>query len=264
VAVGQRAAPHLAHHHRRLQPLRQLGQFGLRVGSHHAAAGVDHREARPLEQLDRALERNRVRHLRRSGRRHAPNGIDLGDRGEQVVRHLEYHRPRPAGAQCPDRVDDARRDRLGRAHDRVPLAQRCELTRLVGDLVQHAPAAADRLRVDLTADHQHRRRAGVCGGETREGIGHARAGHGHAHADTGARARVAVGHVARGLLVPRDGERDPAVERSNRVDRPVELHARHGVDPVDALGRELRGQCLASGHPHRALPLGRRAPVGRV
>ncbi len=104
---------------------------------------------------------------------------------------------------------------------------------LVGDLVQHASPAAEVGRRHLADDAQHTAPARVGGRQPGGRVEHPRPRHHGAHADAARDPRVAVRHVARGLLVAGVDHPDRRLEREPFVE-PVELHARKPEHDVDA------------------------------
>src|SRR6266581_2062779 len=82
----------------------------------------------------------------------------------------------------------------------APVSARCELIR---HLMEMAAALAEELRRHLSGQTQYRFVRSECSEQGCTGIKHARAGHHAEHAGPAGGPRIAVGHVAAGLLVAR-------------------------------------------------------------
>ncbi len=117
---------------------------------------------------------------------------------------------------------------------------------LVGDLVQHAAPVAEVGRRHLADDAQHTAAARVGGRQPRGRVEHARPWHHGTHAHASCDARVAVRHVARGLLVAGVDHSDRRLEREPLV-QPVELHARKPEHDVDAPTPQPLDEDLSAG-----------------
>ena len=84
--------------------------------------------------------------------------FDLGLRGQHVGRQFDPDRPRPPGAQLPERLPDDRRRVLRLPIAVRPFGERAQDADLVGDLVQQAVALADGAARDLADQRDHRAR----------------------------------------------------------------------------------------------------------
>ena len=117
---------------------------------------------------------------------------------------------------------------------------------LVGDLVQHASPAAEVSRRHLADDAQHTAPARVGGRQPRGRVEHPWPRHHGTHAHPARDPRVAVRHVARGLLVAGVDHPDRGLEREPFVE-PVELHARKPEHNVDAPAPQPLDEDLSAG-----------------
>ncbi len=245
VVVAHRALALGGLGHAGLQVLGHRGERVVRAGEMDAAARVDERRARAQQQLGRAV------HVARGGR--GPG--DLGGRqqlGEALVlhrlgRHLELDRARPARPELDGRLAHRGGNVGDLEHALAPLGDRRDAVELVVDLVEQADVLADAVARDLAGEDQHRRGGRVGGGEARHRVEQAGARHDERGAEAAARARVAVGHEAGGLLVARGDEADPRLVAQGRH-HPVELHAGQPEDDADAFGVEGAYQRFAARH----------------
>src|SRR5207244_11777610 len=90
----------------------------------------------------------------------------------------------------------------------------------------------------------------ICG-QPRRRVEQAGPRHHEGGAEATAGARVAVGHVGGGLLVPRGDEAHALVAQPRQ--RPVELHAGQAEHDLDAFANELPGERFTAGHPWHGL-----------
>jgi hypothetical protein len=133
-------------------------------------------------------------------------------------------------------------------HAPPPLRHGRDAVQLIVDLVEEADVLADLLARDLAAEHEHGRGRGIRGAEARSGIQETGAGDDQRGADLTARSRVAVGHVARRLLVARGDEADPLLLAQGGHDA-VELDAGEAEDHAHAFALERGYEGFAAGHP---------------
>ena len=236
--------------------LRGLGDSGLQVLGHlaerlvrarevHAAARVDQGPARGEQRLHRAIEVAPRRHLgpHLDGREQLYQSLVLHGLG----RHLDLDRARAAAPQLDHRLAH-RGWHVGHLeHAPAPLGHRPDALLLVVHLVQEPDVLADAVARDLARDHQHRRRRGVRGAEARHRVQQAGAGHHQRGAERAARARVAVGHEAGGLLVARVDEADARLVPQRGHD-PVELDTGQAEDHPHAFLVEGPHQRFAARH----------------
>ena len=109
VRVGQRAAAHVGGADRRVEPLGERPQLGLRAGPQHAAAGPQHGPLGAREQLGGAGDGAVRRGLRRRGR--GVEGVGHGHVRralQDVDGHLDHHRPLRRGRGQRGRPGPAR------------------------------------------------------------------------------------------------------------------------------------------------------------
>ena len=97
-------------------------------------------------------------------------------RPDDIGRHLDVGRSRPARHRAAERLGDRRRDRLGGARPADIGGDRLERPALVGRLVQDAAAEAVERGVDLAGQQHDRRRVRPRLGERGERVERARAG----------------------------------------------------------------------------------------
>ena len=245
-AVVHDAAAHPAGDHRRAERLRQRAHLRARALS--AAAREDHRSRRAVQQLGRAQGRfwigPRIGHLAGAGH--------LGGEPcllrQHVHRHLERHRPRPAGLHPLERLGDQARRLVRRLDARRPLGQALHDAELVGQLMQQAEAAADAVQRHLAGEAEDGGIAGVRRRQRRGGVEKAGAGHDAIGARPTARCGVAVGHVAGRLLVPGDDHAQLLGGIVQRAEQRVVLHARQDEQGVDGLRQKSLHRGLAAGH----------------
>ena len=114
-----------------------------------------------------------------------------------------------------------------------PAGERGQHEPLLLGLVQEPLGLAQVAAVDLPGDEQHRRGGEARLEQARHGVGRARPGAGDDHAELPGGARVAVGGVRGGLLVPYPDRRDGAAPRDGVVDRQV-VDAHDAEDMADA------------------------------
>jgi hypothetical protein len=242
IARRRRAEPHQCVRAREAQRVVQLSQLGRRVAQDHAAAGVDVRALGMEQQLQGladlpcvALPDGVVRaHLdaRRVGK-----GCRLQ---RHVLRHVDHHRPRSAGAGDVKRLLDRQGqvahvldeevvlDDRARDADRVALLERIE---------------ADRRRRNLPGHDHHRDRIHVGGRDARHRVRDARARGHQRDADLSGGTRVSVGGMYGRLFVAHQH----VLNRFLLVQRVVDVEdstARVAPDELDALRLQAPDQDL--------------------
>ena len=239
--LAHNAAAAAVRGHRRLQKLREFQHLG--AGMHRAAAHGDHRILRVVQQGDSARDRLRIGFRRRHVlHRHIEVGHPLG--AEHVPRRLDRHRPDAAGGQVPERLAHDRGGLAGMVDALRPFRESAQDSQLVRQFVQNAAAAADVLGLDVAGDAQHRRVGAVGGAQRGAGVEHARTRHAGEDADAAGGLGVAVGHVARALLVPVDDEAYLVAGLVQRVDEIVGVRTRYAEDRVDAVAYQRCGDHL--------------------
>ena len=174
----------------------------------------------------------------------------------RVGRHLEVDRARPPRPELLDRLVGGTRDVGDLEHAPAPFRDRRDRVELIVDLVEHADVLPELGLRDLAREHQHRRGRGVGRAEAGGRVEEPGPRHDERGAEGRAGAGIAVGHVARRLLVAGDHEADPGLvpERGHHA---VELDTGQAEHHPYAFPVELLHERLATGHPcHRIAPLG--------
>ena len=109
---------------------------------------------------------------------------------------------------------------------------------LVRQLVQLPPAAIDGVGRDLPDQRQHRRPGAIGGQQRRPGIQDAWARHhGEGLRISGGQGR-AKRHIAGGLFMAGMEQPYPTVALGDGVEQVVVVHARQGIERVDAMGEQ--------------------------
>ena len=211
-------------------PARSASSEHVALGArlHDAVAGENQRPLGVVDQLDRvavvavAGQRFVVRLGQvRLGRR----PVHLAARLLRVLRDVDQHRARAARLRDGERLENRRRDVLRARHQVVVLRDRQRDARDVGFLKR---VGSDQLAAHLAGDADDRRAVHHRGGDAGDHVGRARPGRRNGDADLAARARVAVGHVRRALLVPDEDVADRIAE--HRVVRGQNRPARIAED----------------------------------
>ena len=179
---------------------RQLAQRLGRVRVDDAAADVEHRPARVGERLRGQADLLGVALRGRlvAGQVDRVDRLVRDVRAREVLRDVDQDRARAAGAGDVERLVDRRRD-VARVldHDRV-LDDR---HRDAGDVGLLEAVGADQVGADLAGDEDRRDRVHHRVGDRRDQVGGAGAARGERDADAAGRLGVALGRVARALLV---------------------------------------------------------------
>jgi hypothetical protein len=249
VLVGQRALGHQRVGHRDVEVLGQLPQRCSPRGAAQTAAQIDQR---PFGGSQRRRDRLGVgRRDDRPGRplRQWIGRHSLGHRaGEDVHRHVEQNRARPAAGGGPERALGEAGEVLDPVHLPRPLDERAIDGRLVVvvvevDLLMRVPAV--HVGRNVTGDRDQRHRVERGRGHPGDRVHHARAHVHQQHARLSGGPGIAVGGVGRGLLVARDDEVDVAApDRVQQSDVGVPAGAE---DPVDPVRPQLLDQRIGSG-----------------
>ena len=162
--------------------------------------------------------------------------LDVRGREQRVRWDLDLDRALPAAlhlGECP--LHQTRDFRRRRGAFRL-LRHRADHAELIRNLMKKPAAELDEIRLDLPCHAQHRGITGVGGRERGRGIEESRTRHDHADADFAGRARVAIGHVCRGLLVARVNDADRVPLLVERVKRAIELDSRERENGIDTIG----------------------------
>ena len=130
--------------------------------------------------------------------------------------------PGPAGLRDQERFAHRARDILGAGHEVVVLRDR---QRDAGDVDFLERVAANQPAADLAGDADDRGGVHHRGGDAGDHVGRARSGCRNRDADPAARARIAVGHVRRALLVAHEHVPDRIIEHRvvGRQDRAARI-----------------------------------------
>ena len=217
-----------------------------RVGTHRAAADVQHRTVRLLEQLRRVGQHATVRlggrvvarqnHALRPGIIHLAGLRGLGD--------VHHHRSRTAGACDVVRLGQHARNVL-RAGDEVRMLDH----RIGGadDIGFLESVRADGVHADLAGDDDHRNGIHVRVGDRGDHVRRARTGSDDAHAHLSGGQRVAFCRMSGGLLVTHQHEAELRIVLDGIVDGQNRT-ARNAEDVLDAQILQRTNQRFGAGH----------------
>ena len=244
--VADRALAFGGARHAGLQILGHRLQRLVSAGEIDAAARIDERALGREQHLGGAVDVGGGRHRPRD--RRGLEQLDLALFFHGLRRHLELHGTRAAASQLHEGLTHRGRDVRHLEDAPAPLGHRGDAVELVVDLVEQADVLADLLARDLPAEHEHGRRGGVGGAEAGRGIEEPRSGHDERGADVAARPRVAVRHVAGGLLVAGGDEAD-ALLVAQGGHHAVELHAGKTEHHAHAFALKGSYEGFAAGHP---------------
>ena len=240
--VGDDTAPAAERHHGRVDHFGEFEDFLARMDR--AAADKDHRPLAGFDERGGRLDSIRIGQW--CGEQiERPGGADLRTLGEHVPRHFQRHRTAAARQHFLKRARDHGGrdigifDALGPFHEG---AKRCQLIR---HLVQMAAALAQKWRRHLAGQAQHRLVRSECGEQRRTCVEHAGTGHHAEHAGAAGRSRIAIGHVAAGLLVA--GADHLQLRLMEGVEQAVDLRAGQAEHGIDAMRDEAIDDCFAAG-----------------
>ena len=244
IGLGDRAPPHDGRDDRRAEPTCERLELARRVRRDGAAPGDEEGSLGPREVPGRLLDQTDI------ARRPSPGASrrEPGRHGrvEDVRRDRERDRPGPAG---PEEVEGAldRPGDLRAAAQRIgPPADRPEALDLVRHLVERAHVLADQGGGNVRHHEEHGLGARLGLDERRQRIGRARPGRDDDDARPARGPRIAVGHEAGALLVPRQDVGDPVLPEEGVVDGEV-VDARDAEDVSHAFGLERGHHPLAPG-----------------
>ena len=209
----QAADPEQRHRDRNLRALGEGAQFVHRARDQHAVPGEDDRPLRFVQERGRLGER-RARRLGGADRQPGHAGAAASQSNSQDACCASFVMsistgPGPPGLGDHERFAHRARHVLGAGHEVVVLGDR---QRDAGDVDFLERVAANQAAADLAGDADDGRGVHHRGGDAGDHVGRARAGGRNRDADAAARARVAVGHVRRPLLVPHEDVPDRIVE----------------------------------------------------
>ena len=228
VIVGEHATGHERGDDRDLGHVHELRQSLGGAGLQQAAAGIDDRALRLLDQLDSRGDGVTVEFVVRAVARQiealAPGRLDglvplhlgVGD----VLGQVEQDRPGTAGAGDVEGLLHQPRDVGGVGDELVVLGDRSGDADRVALLER---IGADRAERDLTGDRHHRHGVDVGVAQRGDDVGRRRAAGHHDHAGLAGDVGVARGHVAGTLLVTDEHVTDRGVEERvvHREDGPA-------------------------------------------
>ena len=267
MGVGDDAAAAAERHHRRVDQFGQLEDLVARVDR--AAADEDHR--RLAAAISAAADL--IRSGSGSGAGNGSNDFAAPTSARCV--NTSHGISSATGPRRPDSIswnarDDQRRRGIGIFDALGPFDEGPQGRKLVRHLVQMAAALAEKCRRHLAGQAQHRLVRSERGQQRRAGIEHARAGHHAEYAGPAAGARIAIGHVAAGLLVARADHLQ--LRLMEGVEQAIDLRAgqaEHGVDAVrdkaadDGFAAGTQGHCIVQSSISRGfMPLARMTAVG--
>ena len=282
MVVGQRALAHQRVRDGQRQVLGELAHLGRSVGEQDAAADVEQRRPRFEQLADDLLGGLVVERGLRERLGVLPQALEQGDVDllrEDVHRHVDQHRPRPAAFGQRECLFDDLGEEVRRIHAPRPLDERpvdLVLRRVRVQIHFLVRVLAVVMRRHVAGDHHHRDRV-------ERGVGHAGRGVGEPgrevrqhHRCLAGSARIAVGRMRGDLLVTRVDELDLLALRQRREHRDVGVAAQP-EDVLDAarfqvfheLVRNLVFHCLvlrsgaARRRGRRKLWFSRRRPCRR-
>ena len=181
--------------------MREVGDILRSAGRDHAAARIEDRTLRLVDELREPRHLRRGRHGFRMVRteRHALGILRRGHPPLHVLRNVDDHGPGLAVRGDVKRLGDRLRHLIRTLHQEAVLrdgaADAVHVRLLEG-------VRADLVHRNLSRDADERHAVHVRGGETGDRVRRAGAARHEAHAGPSGRARIAVGHVDRPLLMP--------------------------------------------------------------
>ena len=248
----QAALPHQRVRHRHVERVGERRELGGRARRQHAAAGVEHGSLGGGERLDDPARGRRIERRPRDRRRRLLERAGR-DRPRRCPSARRPARARAARLRQMERALENPREVLDAIDAIHALAERpvdLELARVVVevDLLMRMPSVEVRLHVAGDHDHRNRieRRVGHAGRRVRQSGPEMR----QHDAGLAGGARVAIGGVRRGLLVPGRHEPDAALaERIEHPDDGVPAQAEHHLDAelLEVVGDLVRGDALPGG-----------------
>ena len=249
--VGDDAAAAAERHDRRVDHLGQLENFLARMDR--AAADKDHRRLAAGDQR-RGVFDAVADPAAAPGTDRTPLTAPISARCVNTSQGISS----ATGPRRPDIISwNARDTSVGRRigiFDAVgPFDESAQRRELIRHLVQMAAALAEKRRRHLPGQAQHRLVRSERGEQRSARVEHAGAGHHAEHARPAARARIAVGHVAAGLLVPRADHLE--LRLMEGVEQAVDLRAGQAEHGVDAVGDKAADDRFAAGHGSHCHPI---------
>jgi hypothetical protein len=247
VGIGERSARHQRRGDGGLGCLGQRKQRLVRTGLDHATAGIEDWLARRAQQPGGGRDRRRVgrsRHLvagQVHDRRPGPAERCLQD----ILRHVDEHRPRPPGRGDVKGLRDRGRDALRIGDQFVVLGDRPGNPGDVGLLER---VGADHGGRHLAGDRDHGYRVHVRIGEGGDQVGRARAAGNHADPGAAGGPGVAFSRMPGALLVPDKHVPQPGI--AQRIVGGQDRPARQAEDDLHPLVLQALDQGLGSGDVH--------------
>ena len=211
-----------------------------------AAAADDQRPLRRAEEFcrlaDRAVVdlgcRNRQRRLQRHRPGFAPH----------VDGAFEHRRSGPAGLHRPHGERRGPRRLFRLADQRRVVDQALDDAGLVTDFMKMAEIAADIGVGNLPDQAEHRSIGGKRGEQRRPGIEQPRARHHGEGLRLAGRHRRAQRHIGRALLVAGVDGAQPVLRPEQSLEQEIVLHARQGIDGVEAVADQRRDHRFGRRH----------------
>jgi hypothetical protein len=232
MVVGHHPLAHRRAQERHLRLLDKGAHLAFGVGPGHPLADQDQRPLGPLEHVERRLDilRRGLKARRVGAFLHLHHVLLVALAGDDVVRHVEIGRTRPAVGRVAGRLRHIKRDALYAIDGVGEFAERsCE--QHLALFLEGAHAAAIGFRG--AADQDHRPAILLRIGKPGEAVHDAGSGHDDAGAGPPGQIAVGTGGIGGGLLVPHADIGDTLLlrRRGDRPDREPD-HAEQMVDPL--------------------------------
>ena len=246
VVLGETADAHESRTHRDVRQLGEFQQFLRCAGGNNAAAHIEHRLLRLLDQAEQFIEREVIRFLVGlvAAQFHLGRPDRLRLRHLHVLGNVHYYRTGPARVRDVEGFLHHARDVVRVEDEKAVLHHRQRHAEKVGFL--ECALADVRLR-HLAGDRHDRDRIHVGVGQRGHEVRRARAARRHAHAHLAGRARVTRRHEAAALLVARQDGAD-LLRLGQRLVQPLARAAGIGENRIDALALQCGDEDVGSTH----------------